>query len=121
MDDLREWIAVRRAAGIPNGRSLFCHMDGTSVTVDQVRDMLVKAFMQAAGRDPQVCKEPIHSLTDRGGDGGTRGRGAASFDSTHGALVVRNLRDLLPAVTGVGHRRSCGDSVSYGDAFVAVL
>ena len=40
-------------------RPLFCHSDGSAITVSQVRDM-VKAVMHAAGRDPR--RYGAHSL-----------------------------------------------------------
>ena len=49
--ELELWLEERRASGIPEGCALFCHPDGSALTVAQVRDM-VKAVMQAAGFDP---------------------------------------------------------------------
>ena len=57
--DLELWLARRRQLGIDESRALFCHDDGSSFTVDQVRDM-VKAVMQAAGYDPALYG--AHSL-----------------------------------------------------------
>lgn len=57
--ELEAWLAERRRLGIPDSRPLFCHPDGASFTVAQVRDM-VKAVMRAAGRDPSMYG--AHSL-----------------------------------------------------------
>ena len=52
-------MVERRRRGIASSRPLFCHPDGTSLTVDQVRDF-VKRLMAAAGRDPALYG--AHSL-----------------------------------------------------------
>ena len=57
--ELQSWLAARRRLGIDDSRPLFCHPDGSAFTVSQVRDM-VKAVMQAAGRDP--ARFGAHSL-----------------------------------------------------------
>jgi hypothetical protein len=51
-DELHRWIELRRALGIPDDAPLFCHTDGSMITVDQVRD-LVKGVMEAVGKLPQ--------------------------------------------------------------------
>ena len=50
--ELEAWLEERRAQGISDARPLFCHADGSAITVTQVRDM-VKAVMRAAGCDPR--------------------------------------------------------------------
>ena len=57
--DMQAWLDERRRLGIPATRPLFCHPDGSAITVSQVRDM-VKAVMEAAGRDPRLYG--AHSL-----------------------------------------------------------
>ena len=34
---LFEWLAVRRAAGIGDGKPLFCHANGKSISMEEVR------------------------------------------------------------------------------------
>ena len=61
---LEAWLRRRRELGIPEGRPLFCHDDGTAITVAQVRAQ-VKAVMASAGRDP--ARYGAHSLRIGGG------------------------------------------------------
>ena len=58
-DALFRWIQRRRELGIADDTPLFCYDDGLPFTVSLVRDM-VKAVMQAAGRDPSLYG--AHSL-----------------------------------------------------------
>jgi hypothetical protein len=48
-----EWLAARRAAGISDGKPLFCHPSGKAITTAEVRSM-VRKVMEAAGRNPAV-------------------------------------------------------------------
>ena len=50
---LFEWLAARRAAGVSDGKPLFCHPSGKAVTTAEVRGM-VRKVMEAAGRNPAV-------------------------------------------------------------------
>ena len=50
---LFEWLAVRREAGIGDGKPLFCHASGMSISTEEVRCM-VGRVMEAASRDPKV-------------------------------------------------------------------
>ena len=50
---LFEWLAVRREAGIGDGKPLFCHASGKSISTEEVRCM-VRRVMEAAGCDPKV-------------------------------------------------------------------
>ena len=59
VSELRAWIDLRRAAGIADDRPLFCHMDGSAITVSQLRD-IVKELMSVVGLDPNVYG--AHSL-----------------------------------------------------------
>ena len=56
---LRTWMKRRAALGLPSKGPLFCHENGTALTVAQVRDM-VKQVAKAAGRDPSLYG--AHSL-----------------------------------------------------------
>jgi hypothetical protein len=49
---LFEWLELRRAAGIDDGKALFCHANGTPITTEEVRCM-VRSCMAAAGKDPK--------------------------------------------------------------------
>jgi hypothetical protein len=51
--ELFDWLAVRRGAGIADGRPLFCHADGSAISTEEVRCM-VRRVMQAAGRNPSI-------------------------------------------------------------------
>lgn len=62
VQEMEAWLRERRAAGIPEDGPPFCHLDGSAITVSQVRDM-VKAVMHAAGRDPR--RYGAHSLRIR--------------------------------------------------------
>ena len=57
--ELEAWLEVRRGLGPERGMALFCHPDGRSITVDEVRAM-VRRVMEAAGRDPR--RFGAHSL-----------------------------------------------------------
>ena len=57
--ELEAWLAERRAMGIPESAALFCHDDGSAITVRELRDM-VKALMQSIGLDP--ARFGAHSL-----------------------------------------------------------
>jgi hypothetical protein len=50
---LFQWLDVRRAAGVGDGRPLFCRAHGGAISTEEVRCM-VRRVMRAAGRDPAV-------------------------------------------------------------------
>ena len=56
---LHTWMGRRSALGLASNGPLFCHANGTSITVAQVRDK-VKEVAAAAGRDPTLYG--AHSL-----------------------------------------------------------
>ena len=56
---LDAWMRERQALGLPSNGPLFCHRNGSAVTVAQVRDK-VKEIAAAAGRDPSMYG--AHSL-----------------------------------------------------------
>ena len=56
---LEQWLIRRRELGIGEGRPLFCHEDGSGITVREVR-AAVRAAMSAAGLDPELYG--AHSL-----------------------------------------------------------
>ena len=57
--ELEAWTQVRATLGLSQSGPLFCHADGSSITVDEVRDA-VRRCMTAAGRDPALFG--AHSL-----------------------------------------------------------
>jgi hypothetical protein len=59
VEELEAWLAERRALGIPETQMLFCHEDGSPLTVRQLRDA-VKGMMAAIGLDP--ARFGAHSL-----------------------------------------------------------
>ena len=59
VEELEVWLAFRRARGISEDAPLFCHDDGSSVSVKELRDY-VKALMAAIGLDP--ARFGAHSL-----------------------------------------------------------
>jgi hypothetical protein len=59
VEELESWLAERRALGIPETHMLFCHEDGSALTVRQLRDA-VKGMMAAIGLDP--ARFGAHSL-----------------------------------------------------------
>ena len=57
--ELEEWLVERRARGIPESCPLFCHDDGSPITVREMCAQ-VKALMQSIGLDP--ARFGAHSL-----------------------------------------------------------
>ena len=57
--ELQQWLRLRRQLGLADTLPLFCHADGTSISVNELRDM-VKLLMASIGRDPTLYG--AHSL-----------------------------------------------------------
>ena len=56
---LQRWLDARERLGLSRGGPLFCHPDGRSITVQEVRDEL-REVLRAAGRRPELYG--AHSL-----------------------------------------------------------
>ena len=88
---LFEWLAVRRATGISDGKPLFCHASGKSISMEEVRCMM-RRVMEAAGRDPKVYGS--HSLRI----GGTTAAHAANIPPS----PYDPCLDLVARASGAG-------------------
>ena len=108
VEELMEWIRVRRAAGLPDDGPLFCHMDGSSFTVAEVRAM-VKLVMESAGLDPGLFG--AHSLRI----GGATAALAAGVPPTMIRLMGRWSSDIYEIYC----RLSRQSAVRFGRAMAA--
>lgn len=115
---LFEWLDARRAAGIGEGRPLFCHVSGAALTVAEVRDM-VKRVMAAAGCNPALYG--AHSLRI----GGATAALAAGVPPNAIRLMGRWSSDVyeiycrisLQSAVGVGEAIASATVSPAGEAF----
>jgi hypothetical protein len=107
---LEAWLARRRELGIPEGRPLFCHDDGTAITVAQVRAQ-VKAVMASAGRDP--ARYGAHSLRIGGA--------TAAFAAGVSPSVIRLMGRWSSDIYEIYCRMSLESALGVGQAIASAL
>jgi hypothetical protein len=111
---LEAWLAQRRAMGVSEDRPLFCHDDGSAITVAQVRTT-VKAVMAAAGRDP--ARFGAHSLRI----GGATAALAAGVSPQAIRLMGRWSSDIYEIYCRMSIESALGVGQAIASAFVTSM
>jgi hypothetical protein len=111
---LERWLERRRGLGIGEDRPLFCHDDGSAITVAQVRAM-VKDVMGAAGRDPG--RFGAHSLRI----GGATAAFAAGVSPSLIRLMGRWSSDIYEIYCRMSLESALGVGQAIASAFVSSI